>query len=145
MPSQVQSTMYLEPTSIRDGVERLGLGGQEELIERLNSVSSVLVSDVYALQQFIYEHHLAGDMDYGFRISELLEGALTEIYPVTETDLLRARTLADDYPNMRARERLHVAVMLNNGVGTVITGRPDRYRHVREIEPVSLRSLLNGH
>ncbi len=144
MRTGTEQRVYLDPTALRDGVERLGLGGYETLIERLRPASSFLVSDVYALQQIVYEHHLSGDTDYGYRLSELVQSVLAEVYPITENDLLISRWLGEEYPNLLARERLHLAVMRNHGITTLVTGRHDRYRHLNGIELVSIRTLLSN-
>lgn len=143
MRTGTEQLMYLDPTALRDGVERLGLGGYEALLERLRPASSFLVSDVYACQQIVYEHHLSGDTEYGYRLSELVQGVLAEVYPITENDLLMPRWLGEEDPHLLSRERLHLAVMRNHGIATLVTGRQDRYRHLNGIEPVSIRTLLS--
>lgn len=142
MQSENKQAIYLDPTALRDGVQRLGLGDYETLIERLKGTSALLVSDVYALQQVIYEHHLAGDTDYGYQISEALQSLLAEVYPITESKVLLARWLGEEYPDLLPRERLHVAVMRHHGVKTLVTGVPQRYRHLPALKLLGIRALL---
>lgn len=141
MSTQASRKVYLDPTALRAAVARLGLG-YEALIERLRPASPHLVSDVYALQQIVYEHHLEADTEHGYYVSELVQSVLSEVYPVTYTDVLRSRWLASEHPNLQARERLHLAIMRNHRVNALVTAVPDRYRYVDDIEHVPLRTLL---
>ena len=136
--------IFLDPTALHDAVQRLGIGTYETVIQQLQRTNLPFVSDVYALQQVVYEHHLAGDTAYGYQLNELLQQALTDVFAVTEKELLIAKWLGIEYPSLKSRERLHIATMRAYGVQTLATGTPNRYRHVRHIAIINIRSALES-
>lgn len=134
--------LYLEPSALQDAVDRLAVRGYEEVIEALEASPHELVSDVYALQQVVYRHHIAGDREYGYLVADRLISALAEVFPLTEADIVLSRWLGERFPTIAARERLHLAVMKRHGVQHLVTGVPYRYRHVSGIHLTNIRELL---
>ncbi|MGC9334421.1 MAG: type II toxin-antitoxin system VapC family toxin [Anaerolineae bacterium] len=63
--------------------------------------------------------------------------------PVTLADIQRARRLAERYPGHRARDLIHAAVMLENGL-TRILSTDHHFDQMAEIERTDPRDLGLG-
>lgn len=137
-------TAFLDPTALVDGVTRLGLGRYEDIIRSLEECPRPIVTDVYALQQVVYRHHLVGDADHGYHLAARLKAVVEEVFSVTERDLVLARWIGEDDPRLEARERLHLAVIRRHSVGDLVTGVPERYHAPRGVTCMSIRALLPG-
>ena len=73
------------------------------------------------------------------QISEHFHGAVPAVLPVTIDDVARARTLSITYPNLPARDLIHVAVMLNSGVTSILSADRhfDTVAEILRIDPIT--------
>ena len=70
-------------------------------------------------------------------VSVKLETIIPATLPVTLMDIRRARQLAERYPGLHARDLIHAAVMLQNGLTHILsTDRHfDRLAEIERIDP----------
>ena len=75
--------------------------------------------------------------DQARQVSIRLETIIPRALPVTMTDVRRARSLSTHYPDLRARDLIHAAVMLEKGISHILsTDRHfDQVDEVRRIDP----------
>ena len=73
-------------------------------------------------------------------ISTKLETVIPATLPVTLADIRRVRELAEHYPGLSARDLIHAAVMLENGLTRILsTDRHfDRLTEIERVDPHDL-------
>lgn len=104
------------------------------------------VTGAEAFQEILHRFHHIGAQDRGFVLFDtfyrFMEG---HILPTSPRDVMRARQLMEEVPQLDARDAIHLAVMEANGVGTIISA--DRaFAHVHGVRWVPLEEwavLLN--
>jgi predicted nucleic acid-binding protein len=73
------------------------------------------------------------------QLSEHFQRVVTDVLAVTIQDVARARALTAAYPDLPARDLIHVAVMLNHDISEIVTADRhfDSVAEVRRIDPLS--------
>lgn len=93
----------------------------------LRFLESVRRGDVEActstevLQEILFRYHALGRLDLAGRVYDLFVALLPQVLPVTLADTDQARGLLASTPGISARDAVHGAVMINNGVERVAT------------------------
>lgn len=93
----------------------------QRLLERAIAAGERLVSDAEVLQEILHRYVAIGRRDAIQPAFDALLGVVDEVFPITESNALRARTLLLGSPQLSARDAIHVAVMEEQGVGVVMT------------------------
>lgn len=112
----------------------------EGILSRLKKLGPVAV-DVKGLMEIVYRYHLMGETAKGYEHAELLRGQ-TRVLSVTGEDLKIQDSLLHRYPNVPARELLHAAVMIHNGMRNVICSPESSYAEMQELRPASVLGRL---
>ena len=84
-------------------------------------------------QEILHRYTAIHYPDKARQVSQKLEIAIPHTLPVTMQDITQARELLKHYPTLPARDLLHVAVMLNNGI-TQILSADTHFDQVEEVE-----------
>jgi predicted nucleic acid-binding protein len=71
------------------------------------------------LQEILYRYSALKRLDLARQVYELFVQICPSVFPVTLADTDRAKDLLLEQPEPGARDAIHVAVMLNNGVRRV--------------------------
>jgi predicted nucleic acid-binding protein len=93
----------------------------------LRFLESVRQGDVAActstevLQEILYRYHALGRLDLAGRVYDLFVALVPEVLPVTLADTDLARDLLVSTGGISARDAVHGAVMINNGVEYIAT------------------------
>lgn len=90
------------------------------VIEKMLSESQRLVTSVEVFQEILHRYAALNRKDmiqHGF---DALKGIVTEIFPVTEPDIEKAKELVLAYP-LTARDALHAALMANHQIKKIIS------------------------
>jgi predicted nucleic acid-binding protein len=66
-------------------------------------------------------------------VSEDFQIVVPNVLPVTLSDIVRSRELSLRYPEVPARDLVHVAVMLNNSITTIVSA-DHHFDSIAEIE-----------
>lgn len=84
--------------------------------------------------------------DQARAVSEFLQIMVPVTLPVTLADIERARALIFSYPQVPARDLLHVAVMLNNQLTRILTvdRHFDSLTEVERVTPDKLLEIYGG-
>jgi predicted nucleic acid-binding protein len=88
-------------------------------------------------QEILHRYLSIGLPQKAQQVSIKLETIIPATLPVTITDIRRARQLAERHPTLNARDLIHVAVMLENGITCILsTDRHfDQVSQVERIDP----------
>ena len=80
------------------------------------------VTDCEVLQELLHRYISLGRRESGFLVFDSFASAMRgRVLPVDADDVVRARDLADDFPQLRARDLLHLAVMERHGIEEILT------------------------
>jgi len=65
---------------------------------------------------------------------------IPQVLPVTQADIRLVLRLIPQYPTLQARDLVHVAVMLNNGLSHILStdAHFDRVNEIQRIDPHDL-------
>lgn len=101
------------------------------------------VTSAEVFQEILYRFWYIKDMDNGWRIFDHFKTIISEILTVTSWDVHLARSFSEKYP-FSPRDILHLAVMSNNDIDTIISADKD-FDHVdtiQRIDPLDFEDWL---
>jgi len=95
------------------------------------------VTDAEVLQEILYRYSTIGKKEIGWKIFDGFHAVVDTILPVTEDDISLARHLQEQY-DLRPRDLVHAAVMLNAGIKEICTvdRHFDRIAGISRIDPL---------
>jgi predicted nucleic acid-binding protein len=79
------------------------------------------VTSVEVLQEILHRYVSLGRIDFGCDVYDQMVEACPKILEVKLQDLYLARDLLCQYKGISARDAIHAAVMLNNGIQHIAT------------------------
>jgi hypothetical protein len=91
------------------------------LLERLVSDRQRLVTDAEVFQEILHRYSAIGRREAIQPAFDGLQALVDEVFPVEETDVLRAKDLMGNHAALSARDGLHSAVMLRRGIRRILT------------------------
>ena len=103
------------------------------------------VVDVEIIQEILYRYGAIKRSDTGIRLARRLMAIAPTILPVTPNDAGRAIDLCELYgkAGVSARDCIHAAVMLNNGIEEVIS-TDDHFDVIEEVRRIDPREIAPG-
>lgn len=106
-------------------------------LERFASGKEDGVVDAEILQEILHRYRSIGRWTEGSELYDLVRRIIPFVLPIHERVTDRARHLMDAYPRLMARDALHAAVVLENGLSGICTFDRDfdGIRGVKRIEP----------
>ncbi len=99
------------------------------------SLEATVNSEV--VQEILYVLSRRGRREDAVVLARHVASLFPDLLPVTRDDMLGACDLVLRYPGLPARDAVHAATMLNNGLTRIVSvdGDYDQIRGVRRIEP----------
>jgi predicted nucleic acid-binding protein len=96
-----------------------------------------LVTDSEVLQEILYRYFSLQKPDIAREVYEAATGLCDAVLPVSEGTTARARELLVHYPNLSARDAIHVASMEEAGLRRLLStdGDFDAVTEVRRVGP----------
>ena len=94
-------------------------------------------------QEILHRYLSLGLPDKARQVSIRLETLIPTILPVTIADIRRARTLSERYPALTARDLIHVAVMVENGLSCILS-TDAHFDQVSEVKRLDPRDFTSG-
>jgi len=73
-------------------------------------------TDTEVLQELLYRHWRAGAAQEGLRLCDHVLGVVADVLPIAKADIVVARQLLGEHPQIEPRDAVHAAVMLNHGL-----------------------------
>lgn len=112
-----------------------------EALDRIirESLQAVVSSEVH--QEILHRYLSIGLPDKAREVSIKLETIIPTTVPVTLADIRRVRQLAERYPGLKARDLIHAAVMLENGLTRILSTDHhfDRLAEIERMDPHDFR------
>lgn len=93
----------------------------ERLLEMAVSSDERLVTSAEVLQEILHRYVAIDRRDAIQPAFDALLGVVDEVVPIEDTDVLRARDLVIRTNMLSARDALHVAVMLGQGITRIMS------------------------
>ena len=91
------------------------------LLETHASEGTRLVTDAEVFQEILHRYVSIDRRDAIPPAFEVLLGVVDEVYPVELRDVERARGVSLGYPDLSARDALHVAIMERYGISRILS------------------------
>lgn len=94
-------------------------------------------TSVEVVQEILHRYRAIGRTDLGTEMSTYVLNAFAPVLPVTHAVMRRAISLAGRYHRLSARDLVHVATCIVEGIETIITPDTgfDQVTEVRRIDP----------
>jgi len=107
------------------------------LLERIAAGEVEATIDAETLQEILHRYRLIKRWAEGRAVYDLAREIFPDVIPVTSTVLDRARRLLDGDATLMARDALHAAVVMEEGLRGIYTYDRDfdRIKGVRRLEP----------
>ena len=93
----------------------------QQLVERLISERQRLVTDAEVLQEILHRYAAIGRRNAIQPAFDSLLGITDEVFPVDLASTERAKEIVMGHPNISARDALHLAIMENRGIETILS------------------------
>ncbi len=132
--------LFLDPNLIDYALKRGAIF--DKVLDKISQLGE-MYTDVKALMEVIYRYHLLNETKLGYQRANEIKIKLN-VLNVNVEDIDKQEKLMERYPNVKPRELLHVAVMLNNNINKIICSPDSNYSNIEEIqvEPV-LSKIIN--
>jgi predicted nucleic acid-binding protein len=104
----------------------------------LNAATNVEVH-----QEILHRYLALGQPDRAREVSEDFQALVPNVLPVTIQELMRSRELSIKYPGLPSRDLVHLAVMLSNGIDTIVSADRhfDNLSEIKRLDPMQLGAL----
>ena len=111
----------------------------QEVLRQIAEGEVQAVVDCEVHQEILHRYLSLRLPEKAHQISLRLEVLIPHTLPIMLEDIVRARQLVGRYPDLPARDLLHVAVMLNHGITRILSADAhfDRVEEVERIDPLS--------
>lgn len=100
------------------------------------------VTSVEVIQEILHRFLSIGRPEHGTTLVERTQDLMAPVLPITHALMRRVPLLAGRYPNLTARDLVHVATCIHEGITEIVT--PDRafdqVTELRRIDPSSFAS-----
>jgi len=107
------------------------------IIDRISDGSIDGVTSAEVIQEIFHRFLSIGRLDHGATLAERTQDLMAPVLPITHALMRRVPLLAGRYPALAARDLVHLATCLHEGISEIIT--PDRgfdqVAEVRRIDP----------
>lgn len=90
-------------------------------LERARAGEIDICTSTEVLQEILYRYHALKRLDLAAAVYDLFVQICPVVWPIALADTDRAKALLVSTAGVSARDALHAAVMLNNGVSKVAT------------------------
>lgn len=112
----------------------------QEVLQRALAGDLEAATDAEVHQEILYRYLALGLGSTAREVSERFQIVVPNVLPVTIGDVVRARGLSETYPRLPARDLIHIAVMLNNGIGSIVSADRhfDRVSEITRVDPTEL-------
>lgn len=101
------------------------------------------VSSAEVLQEILHRHCLTKERAKGIKMLHEFRELLSDIFPVTIKEVNMAATFLEKYPDIEARDAIHIATMLTNDIKLILSTDKhlDDIQGVKRIDPIDQEQL----
>jgi predicted nucleic acid-binding protein len=104
------------------------------------------VTDAEVLQEILHRYSAMGQRERAAEVVRLFVKVVPMVLPITLDDVERALDVHRRYAGLQARDSLHVAVMINNGLQRIVSADQhfDAVAEVQRFDPALWPELGNS-
>ena len=109
------------------------------IIDRIGDGSLDAVTSAEVIQEILHRFLTTGRADDGMTLAERTQDLMAPVVPITHALMRRTPLLAGRYPSLSARDVVHVATCIHEGITDIVsTDRAfDQVTEVRRIDPAA--------
>ena len=114
------------------------------IIRRVQEGSLDATTSVEVVQEIHHRYRSVGRDAVGRALAQQVMDSFAPVLPVTHAVLRRVTILAERYPRLSARDLIHVATCIVEGIDTIITPDAgfDQVTEIRRLDPRELAATL---
>lgn len=107
----------------------------QEVIQKVAAGELAATTSAEVLQEILFVMQRRGQAELGFQLTRNTVLLFPDLLSVTRNDMLIACDLLERYPQIRTRDAVHAATMLNNGLDSIVSadGHFDDIEGIRRI------------
>ncbi|MGQ9632426.1 MAG: type II toxin-antitoxin system VapC family toxin [bacterium] len=111
-----------------------------DIMRAMTQYKVIGVTDTEVFQEILYRFMKIGMIEKGWGILDAFKEIISEVLPILPKDIYLTRQLSERYRNVKPRDILHAAVMINNGIkGICSVDRDlDGIKEIERLDPLSL-------
>jgi uncharacterized protein len=140
LPISLPTKIFIDsnPVMYTAGAEHPNKGRSEEFLRRAARGEFFACTSAEVLQEVLHRYSAMNRMDAAAYVFDRVVATCREIYDLRIRDLHLAHTILLDVRGISARDAVHAAVMINNGVEWIASFDRDfdRIPGIRRLEPV---------
>lgn len=100
------------------------------------------IIDTEVIQEILYRYSHIKQKEKGIKIAKDILLLVPEVLSIKKNDIKLAIEIFDKYPYIKSRDALHTAVMVNNGIKTILSTDKD-FDNIDEIKRIDPLNLLD--
>jgi predicted nucleic acid-binding protein len=112
----------------------------QQVIQKVSRGELLATASAEILQEILHVMHRRDQVDLGVQLVRNTGLLFPDLLPITLNDMLIASDLLKRYPQIRARDAVHAATMLNNGLDSIISS-DHHFDDILEIRRIPLDSF----
>jgi uncharacterized protein len=93
----------------------------QQIVWRVAAGDLVATTSTEVVQEVLHIFQRRGRGEEGIQLGRRAARMFPDMLSVTRADILRACDLLEQYPQIRVRDAIHAATLLNNGLGTILS------------------------
>jgi predicted nucleic acid-binding protein len=109
------------------------------VLERVSSGAIDAVTSAEVIQEILHRYLAIRRPDMAIRIAKLALDMFAPVLPVTHAIVRRLPDLAERYPDLQARDLVHVATCIHEGIAEIVSADRgfDQVAELRRIDPLA--------
>jgi predicted nucleic acid-binding protein len=110
------------------------------ILDRVARGELAATTSVEVIQEILHRYRAIRRADGGIELAVRTLDAFAPVLPITHALMRRVPALAERYPDLAARDLVHLATCIHEGIGEIVTTDRafDEVREVRRIDPAEL-------
>lgn len=112
-----------------------------QIIQRVSRGELTATTNAEVIQEILFVLHRRGKTEWAAQLVQSTALMFPDLLPVTRNDMLIACDLLERHPQIRARDAVHAATMLNNGLDVIISA-DQHFDEIQGIQRLPLGSSL---
>lgn len=122
------------------GQEHPYRGPCQRVLERIVAGELEAVTNVEVHQEILHRYVALGLAAKGREVSQDFQYLVPRVLSVTLDEIELARELSAKYPELPARDLVHLSVMLNHGIKIMVSADRhfDRFSEIRRLDPAAM-------
>ncbi len=110
------------------------------IVDRIGEGELAAATSVAVIQEIIHRYRAIRRADGGIELAVSTLDLFAPVLPITHALMRRVPALAERYPELAARDLVHLATCIHEGIDEIVTTDRgfDAVREIRRIDPMEL-------